>query len=132
MSKGSAIAETIGLVLILASIGWRLFITQPSVDLAQQEDFLRIEQKLNVMWHYLGEVHGRSTTVDSINAISDHANASKRFHQFDRADDWEEIANRQQMVSGIFFLLGTALVSYGRYAELSARTSTSKDKNSQK
>jgi len=118
-------SELAGIALLLAAVGWQLFFEDVVQDIASESYLLQIDRKLDDLWLYHSFIGQRLGDRDTP--------ATKTWGGFDQ--QWRrfepltrDVLRQADLFRGIrslMFVLGSALVTIGRYGELRGRLSHS-------
>lgn len=112
--------EITGGVLLLVSIGWQLFLSDPLSEVATRADFYELHEKIDVIWNYLGFIG--SKVGDSSVASSGYGQHTKSYGRAQAGD--RKLRQQQELlriVASILYLIGSALVLLGEYGVKSAK-----------
>jgi len=115
-------AEILGLVLVLASAGWQVFLEDVARDIAVGCAHLRIEQKLWIVWHYMGYLDQEYWQHNPDRMRDDYYKLDKEFLELGTRESYvEQQVGTFASIRAWMFIAGSALVAIGRYAQISDR-----------
>jgi len=131
-SKIASIVEVIGLLIVVLSIGWQVFAEDNFQDDARRNEMIQLNIKLDNIWLYLGKI-GIATTDDETSMwVTDYEVLNEQWQYVNQENNFDEVARASSLIRGILFLIGTAMLSFGRYYELQERNKTDLPKTKKK
>jgi len=122
--KTAYMVEVFGLVVILLSVGWQVFIEEDSQELAREAEIIQLNEKLDDIWLYVGRIGGAVTQDSSVGSVADYETLNKHWRYVSQETNFDYTARLFRLIRGILFLFGTVMLSIGRYYELRERLET--------
>lgn len=120
--KNAFIAEMMGIVLIILASGWQVFLQQTVEDLNFESAVYELSTKLDYLLMYTGQIGYSVIKDEPLRWTADWGELNERFIALRRS---RENVRRQsdlfRQIAGVTFILGTLLVSVGRYHEIKDR-----------
>lgn len=108
-----------GLILLLGSIGWQVFIADQLRDLHEDTKRYIIDQKLDNIWMYLGAIGYKIRQDEPTRVTADYAQFNESWNRLPKGEERvKSQASFAIWVTRIFYLLGTVLMLVGRYLEM--------------
>lgn len=112
--------ELIGMVLILVSAGWQVFIERPFTDAATSNRQYQLDRKFDTIWMVLADAHihqfpdrsdtAMTTNVDVLIRDWDYATSTK-YAYFEWLTKWVNL------ITAILFFSGSTFIIYGKWLE---------------
>lgn len=115
--------EVVGLIFVLLSLGWQVFIEEPVAEIYAEAREYETNERLELLWAYLKNL--RDELVEQRPPSSrDYNYLQGRWNQLPGQEDAvARQADVARYVRIAFFLLGSVMVTVGRYSELRERVS---------
>jgi hypothetical protein len=110
--------EALGLLLILLTIGWQVFVEDHVHELSHQNDIVQINMKLDDIWRYIGKIGSATTNDQTMGVTADFSTFNKSWTYAPGEDNFDEKAELYRKIRGLSYLIGTLMLSLGRYQEL--------------
>ena len=114
------VVELLGMLFVLLSAGYQVFLVAPSQSQASDESLLNIRQRVDTVWTYIGQYSHliSDTEKDAYDRYQLHNDLSAQYFQFDKENAWQTIADTDSKIAGVMFMLGSLLLLISRYLEL--------------
>lgn len=115
-------AEITGLILVLLSAGWQLFLEDKTSALLADTHAYQQNEKLNLLWMYLGKLGRNALKDEPVRVIADYGDLDRHWQSLEReADAVAKQAEIFRNIRIILFLTGSLLLLIGRSHELEER-----------
>jgi hypothetical protein len=116
--------EVAGLVLVLLSLGWQLFIEEPIAGIYSGAKEYEVNERLELVWGYLQALREE---------VVEHRQPGGRDYNYLQGQ-WNRLAAQKDVVANqadiartvrvALFILGSVMLAIGRYYELQQRVSS--------
>lgn len=103
--------ELIGITMVLIATALQLILLNKISDIYNEENLLRIEQKINIIWYEL-----ENKTPD--NQINYHSKQFNSINNYKIADRLEKQNNFLSYLYGIIMIIGSLIIVAGRFIEI--------------
>lgn len=115
--------EAVGMLLVLCSIGWQVFLEDVVQDIALDAEIYSIDRKIDNLWMYVGQI-GQAILHDK------PTRSTSSYDILNEGWDWgmrstDSVRGQRQFfqyVRGALFLIGSILTAVGRYYEITNRS----------
>ena len=115
-------AEILGLILVLLSVGWQLFLEETTSELLADTHTYQMNEKLNLLWVYLGKLGRNALKDEPVRVVADYGDLDKHWQSLEREADF--VAKQAAIFRDVriaLFLAGSLLLLIGRFYELEER-----------